>query len=258
MKDDELEKLRNSYFEAISLLQNEEDILNSLPNPEYQSFFPLMEGLIVKLISECKEFQQLGDEADVLEEVANLKKKIAICQQRVEQVKNQVKEDSLESQSSHPKRHLIFAKTTFGSTYLERDLRDIPKEYYDKVLSTLDTLESGNITGNVEKARQLVNNKKLFGLYEVKEFKVRLIYRVLNGDMVYVTQVRMKKDNNSSIDKNELISRSRSTNNEYMELKDRVQNPIDRELLIMEHDKIRQEIIQKLTNGKKEDKGDQK
>ena len=68
----------------------------------------------------------------------------------------------------------------------------------------------------------------------------------------------MKKDNNSSIDKNELISRSRSTNNEYMELKDRVQNPIDRELLIMEHDKIRQEIIQKLTNGKKEDKGDQK
>ena len=123
-----------------------------------------MEGLILKLASECKEFQQLGDEADILEEVANLKKKIAICHQRVEQVKNQVKEDSLESQNSHPKRHLIFAKTTFGNTYLERDLRDIPLEYYDKVLSTLDTLESGDIGSNVEKARQLVNNEKLFGL----------------------------------------------------------------------------------------------
>lgn len=164
MKDEELEKLRNSYFEAIVLLQNEEDILDSLPSPEYQSFFPLMEGLISKQVSECKEFQQLGDEADILEEVANLKKKIAICHQRVEQVKNQVKEDSLESQNSHPKRHLIFAKTTFGNTYLERDLRDIPLEYYDKVLSTLDTLESGDIGSNVEKARQLVNNEKLFGL----------------------------------------------------------------------------------------------
>lgn len=59
---------------------------------------------------------------------------------------------------------MIFAKTTFGNTYLERDLRDIPLEYYDKVLSTLDTLESGDIGSNVEKARQLVNNEKLFGL----------------------------------------------------------------------------------------------
>lgn len=153
---------------------------------------------------------------------------------------------------------MIFAKTTFGNTYLERDLRDIPLEYYDKVLSTLDTLESSDIGSNVEKARQLVNNKKLFGLYEIKEFKVRLIYRVLSGDMIYVMQTRMKKDNNSSMDQNELISRSKNTNDEYMELKNRVQNPKDRELLIMEHEQIRQEIMQKLTNGKREGKGDLK
>lgn len=47
-------------------------------------------------------------------------------------------------------------------------------------------MEYGDFFSNLEKVRQLTNNKKLFGLYEIKEFNVRLIYRVLSGDMVYV------------------------------------------------------------------------
>lgn len=255
MVDEELEKLRDSYYSSIVLLQDEKDILEALPSPEFQNFFPLMEGVISKLVAECREFESLGNDADILEEVCSLKKKIELCKKRVESVTKQLKDESIESQAAQSKRHLIFAKTTFGSTFLQRDLKDIPREYYDKVQATLETLEYGDLGSNTEKVRQLSNNKKLFGLYEIKEFKIRLIYRVLSGDMVYVMQTRMKKDNNSMVDQKELISRNKNTNDEFNELKTRVQNPDDRELLIMEHEAIKGDILKELSTSKKESKG---
>lgn len=153
---------------------------------------------------------------------------------------------------------MIFAKTAFGSTFLQKDLKDIPVEYYDKVLSALEMLEFGDFSFNTEKVRQLTNNKKLFGLYEIKEFKVRLIYRVLDGDMVYVLQTRMKKDDNSSLDQRDLINRSRSTNDEFKILKEKVQDSKERNLLIIEHNGIRDEILSELETGKRNGKGDNK
>lgn len=76
MVDEELEKLRDSYYSSIVLLQDEKDILEALPSPEFQNFFPLMEGVISKLVAECREFESLGNDADILEEVGSLKKKL--------------------------------------------------------------------------------------------------------------------------------------------------------------------------------------
>lgn len=258
MTDDVLEKLRAQYYNAIVDLQDEQHILDSLPTGEFQSFFPLMEGLISKFVEDYQELQSLADDPDVLELLEGLKMKIDICKERVESVKRQVEEDSIESQATCSMRHLIFAKTAFGSTFLQRDLKNIPHEYYDKVLSMLDTLEYGDFSSNPEKVRQLTNNKKLFGLYEIKEFNVRLIYRVLSGDMVYVMQARMKKDDNSSQDRKNLINRSRYTNDEYMELKEKVLNPHEKDLLIMEHEAIKNEILSDLKNSKRDSKGDGK
>ena len=43
----------------------------------------------------------------------------------------------------------------------------------------------------------------------------------------------MKKDDNSSQDRKDLFNRSRYTNDEYMELKEKVLNPQEKDLLIM-------------------------
>ena len=42
MIDETLTKLRDSYYESIILLQDEKDIIEALPKPEYQNFFPLI------------------------------------------------------------------------------------------------------------------------------------------------------------------------------------------------------------------------
>ena len=85
-----------------------------------------------------------------------------------------------------------------------------------------------------------------------------MVYRVLDGDMVYVMQTRMKKDDNSSLDQKDLIYRSRNTNDEFQALKEKIQDSNERELLIMEHEGIRDEILSELKAGKRDGKGDKK
>ena len=81
---------------------------------------------------------------------------------------------------------------------------------------------------------------------------------MLDGDMVYVMQTRMKKDDNSSLDQKDLIYRSRNTNDEFQALKEKIQDSHERELLIMEHEGIRDEILSELKAGKRDGKGDKK
>lgn len=76
--------------------------------------------------------------------------------------------------------------------------------------------------------------------------------------MVYVMQTRMKKDDNSSLDQKDLIYRSRNTNDEFQALKEKIQDSHERELLIMEHEGIRDEILSELKTGKRDGKGDKK
>ena len=150
MIDETLTKLRDSYYESIILLQDEKDIIEALPKPEYQNFFPLIEGLISKLMTEYEEFQSLDDkDKEILEEIKSLNKKINICKDLLVKVNNELASETLAEQSTYSKRHLIFAKTSFGTTFIEKDLKNIPFEYYDKILSALDTLENGDVSSNL-------------------------------------------------------------------------------------------------------------
>lgn len=247
-----LEKNRENFYRAISLLQDENDIYSALPSPEYQTFFPLMEGIISTLEEEYRDYQSLGDDSEVSEVLESIERKISICKSKVEEIKKQSFDDSVDNLARYPKRHLIYAKTAFNGTCLERDLKDIPSEYYGSILSTLDTLEHGEeIGGNIEKVKRLTQNKELFGLYEIKEFKIRLIYRIISENLVYVMQVRMKKDDNSVRDRRELAIRKKNTENEYMVLKKETLDPIKRETLIMEHDDINRGIRELLDSSKR-------
>ncbi len=256
--DEQLKEHRDSYYDVIVLLQDKKDVLEALPTPEYQNFFPLMEGIISRLVEECMEYQTLGNDKEALEIIRELQEKIELCKSEVENVKKQLADDNLVNQATYSKRRLVFAKTTYGETFLERDLKDIPPEYYGKVLSALDFLEFGEMKSNKEKVRQLTNNKKMFGLYEIKEFKIRLIYRVLSNNIVYVMQARMKKDDNALIDQKEVINRSRTTSDEYRQLKKIVQDPTECDMLLQENEIICCKIRQKLEENKRSNKGEKK
>ena len=58
MLNDVLNNLRNNYFNAILELNDESDIINSLPEPEYENFFPIVNGLIERLNEKIKVLEE--------------------------------------------------------------------------------------------------------------------------------------------------------------------------------------------------------
>lgn len=101
---------------------------------------------------------------------------------------------------------------------MERDLKDLPQEYYECVFDSLEQLRGGYEENNAENGKALKSNRKLSGLHEIKPFKVRVVYRNLSPDVVYVLMAKMKKSNNSKKDREDLINRKDQTDGEFENL----------------------------------------
>jgi len=240
MDNENIKKIQNTYFEAIKCLQDEQDIIDALPKPEYEDFFSLMENLIEFINKELEQINNLitkeNDEEmkEYLSEELNLWKfKLSISKKLIDEAEKSKKIEQ-ETQIT-PNKKLIFATTTTGNIYLEKDLKDIPEECYDAVRESLEALKDGYVEENDEKGKQLKNNGKIAKVHEIKQFKVRVMYKILAPDTLYIIMTRMKKDNNSKKDRDEVIIRNKQTEKEFNMLKNILKDPTAEKQIIDEN-----------------------
>ena len=100
-----------------------------------------------------------------------------------------------------------------------------------------------NIYDNNEtKDRKLANNRNVTNIYEKKDFKVRICYRMLTPDTCYVMLAKMKKSNNDLKDRLEIENRKLNTESDYQRVKKLLQDPKSREELINSNEEIKKEI----------------
>lgn len=242
-----LEELRESYFIAISKLTNEEDIRNSLPLSSSDSFEELINMIISKLDDEISEWERedllavTNDDKETVKkelDILNLKKRI--CLEKIDEFnQNKALEEAYEKT---PKKHLIFATSNLGNILFLRDLKDISEEYYNKILELLSKLEYNIYDNNETKDRKLANNRNITNIYEKKDFKVRICYRMLTPDTCYVMLVKMKKSNNDLKDRLEIENRKLNTESDYQRVKNLLKDPKSREELININEQIKSEI----------------
>lgn len=242
-----LEELRESYFIAISKLTNEEDIRNSLPLSSSDSFEELINMIISKLDDEISEWERedllavTNDDKETVKkelDILNLKKRI--CLEKIDEFnQNNALEEAYEKT---PKKHLIFATSNLGNILFLRDLKDISEEYYNKILELLSKLEYNIYDNNETKDRKLANNRNITNIYEKKDFKVRICYRMLTPDTCYVMLAKMKKSNNDLKDRLEIENRKLSTESDYQRVKNLLKDPKSREELININEQIKSEI----------------
>ena len=242
-----LEELRESYFIAISKLTNEEDIRNSLPLSSSDSFEELINMIISKLDDEISEWEHedllavTNDDKETVKkelDILNLKKRI--CLEKIDEFnQNNALEEAYEKT---PKKHLIFATSNLGNILFLRDLKDISEEYYNKILELLSKLEYNIYDNNETKDRKLANNRNITNIYEKKDFKVRICYRMLTPDTCYVMLVKMKKSNNDLKDRLEIENRKLNTESDYQRVKKLLKEPKSREELININEQIKSEI----------------
>ena len=240
MNNANVTRLRQQYFESIKQLQDKQDIIDNLPVPEYENFFPIMEGLIGFIAKEIEEtnhmIQEEKDEdmKEYLQEEQDLwEYKLNACKELVDEVK-EMKE--LEEQAENtPYKDIIFATTPLGNIYLERDLKGVSEEYYEKVKNSLEELKNGYKEENEEKGKQLKNNNKLLGVHEVKPFKVRIMYKILCPDTLFIIMTKMKKGDNEKKDREEVIIRNKQTELEFRKLRKEIKDPIRKKEIIEEN-----------------------
>lgn len=242
-----LEELRESYFIAISKLTNEEDIRNSLPLSSSDNFEELINMIISKLDDEISEWERedllavTNDDKETVKkelDILNLKKRI--CLEKIDEFnQNNALEEAYEKM---PKKHLIFATSNLGNILFLRDLKDISEEYYNKILELLSKLEYNIYDNNETKDRKLANNRNVTNIYEKKDFKVRICYRMLTPDTCYVMLAKMKKSNNDLKDRLEIENRKLNTESDYQRVKKLLQDPKSREELINSNEEIKKEI----------------
>lgn len=142
------------------------------------------------------------------------------------------------------KVNVIFGITPSGSIALLNDIkRNVDSHYYPEVLEMLDQLEAGDFVNNQEKVRKFnSNNNKLSGLMEIKGFQLRLFFRQLPNNIIYVEMLRVKKDDRVTKDFHEPIKRIAllSTDLEYK--KRRIKNGDRVEELILEGEEMLRDV----------------
>lgn len=253
-----IEELRKQYYEAIKLLNNKQDIINTLPNTDYENFYPIIRGLISlieKSILEAKEELEALSPTDIemqeyiQEELDLLQYKKDLCLTLLQEAEE--KKETEISAEQHPQKNLIFATISSGNICLERDLKDLPEEYYDSVGESLKKLEEGYQETNTEKGKSLKNNAKLANIHEIKPFKVRIFYKNLSPDTVYVMLVRMKKGNNDLLDREEAIIRNKNTLQEFNKIKQDIKDPQLKEIIIEENKERYKQIFEKIKTNRR-------
>lgn len=255
---DKIEVLRNQYYEAILNLQDEEDIRSALPQPEYQSFFQVIYGLITKLESNVQELQeelQKSSDNDVemleyiKEELAISMMKKNLCAKLIDDAKEVTTEETKAETGN--KKKLIFATTPMGNVYFEEDLKNIPEEYYADIIESLQSLKSGFTESNEEKGKSLNNNAKLKGVHEIKPFKVRIGYINLSPDLTYIILVKMKKSNNDSKDRADLINRNSRVTPGFQSIRELIKDENQKSMLVQQNQKIEERLIEYLNSNKR-------
>ena len=76
-------------------------------------------------------------------------------------------------------------------SYIERDLKTVPEEYYDKIKELLLQKRYGLTKKTNDK--QLINNEKLKQFRELKEDQIRIIYRNSYNNSIIILGVGVKK-----------------------------------------------------------------
>ena len=145
-----LEELRESYYIAISKLDNEEDIRNSFPSSSYDNFEELINMIMCKLDNEIFEWEYedllaetVSDKELVKNELAILNLKKRICLEKLQEFNQN--NALIEAYEKTPQKHLIFAKSDLGNVFFLRDLKDVSEEYFGDILELLNDLEDNNI-----------------------------------------------------------------------------------------------------------------
>lgn len=248
--------LIEQYYSSIVDIMDLEQIDTFLPEYSYYAFFRIMEGLIQRLKDYYKELNELllsdteQSDLSLIEEYEITAKKIEICEKKYQDAIE--KENAEELFYDENSKHIIYATRGDNCTYLESDLSSIPEEEYYKIIQSINELVNGIRSINIEKDRRFINDATVKDLFEKKSFRIRVLYKIIDSDSVFLIMVKQKKQDNSKLDKEVVKVRNKSTVDEYVKIKKIFEtNEEEKNRIIELNDVITRNVLEYLNENKR-------
>jgi len=152
----------------------------------------LME-LLKEMINDAPE----EDVGSLLEDVNKISFKLGILRSLIDAYQDNLNLAS-ELEENPGEVKIVYARNVYNNVMCLKDFSDIQSygdEKYDLLMKLLEKLYAGDTNFNTEKQKPIISNSKLKGLYELKEFKIRLIY-MREGEYTVILGALVKKVDN--------------------------------------------------------------
>lgn len=104
-----------------------------------------------------------------------------------------INESKSELDSSEDVNKIIYLPNV-SSTYLERDFKDIPQEFYPDIVKLLDNLKKGQL--NKKNFKPFKNNNKLKTFTELRDDQLRILTKNVKENIYIILGMFQKQDDN--------------------------------------------------------------
>lgn len=176
-------------YNQISRLSIEElavilsDLLNGISESRIKEFE-------LKLYREIIELSNTGLETGAtIEEIRDL---IQELQDKIKMLEAYMSESLEEELETDAEKNLFFLTTNNENVVAFESLRkEVPNDYYEDFLTIFTNLKKGNLKG--------IKRLKIRGIYEIKMFKIRVIFIILDKNNFVILDAFMKKYDTSKV-----------------------------------------------------------
>lgn len=219
--DDKISDESNLIYKNLLSGNSLDDIKELLPTYNKKKYFKIKYDLL-KLLSEEIEVavDLVNSENDLdlhvyLSNLNNVNKLVGLY------FENEEKPLLEEVDSDITVRNLFFAETTTDSAIINRDIKNLPPEDVRKVKKILEMAVSEHQELVVDKYKKIRDYKQI---WELKYDNMRLAFAPLNKDTIFILGVYIKKDDRDLSIIKSMANRSKSSIEQYLELKDYIKS----------------------------------
>lgn len=252
--DNDFEKEVAYYY--ISLMELPEDeldervseVLPSKRNSQQKRILMRIKAEILKNIKEIYEYCheegiKLADSEELMHDYLLEQKRLQLLNGFL-LAENEKMPDASEDEEVKSENKIVFVPTPSGNIRVIDEIEDIDFEYYNRFLGLFQSIKDGTF----KNARRFVNERSLYGLCEVKDFKTRVIFTRLNRDTYAVISAFIKKTDNDKGYQSMINSKYSAYLNQEDSIKAQLDNPEYMEL----QSQYEEELFRILSPSKKE------
>lgn len=242
-------KKENQYLEDIwslmEVIKDIEELKAMLPRKEYKHYIPMMIELLRRQKLKLSTYHEETNAEKIQLEIEKL--------QLLENALNQNSNSDSKDDKAKP-YFLLYALTDHGNSIFAQHLmgKEVAEEYYDLIERSLYGLQSGLILKHQKKIRKFKNsNHKLHEMYEVKDKKIRIYFRILEQKYIMIYALRFKDTDKSMTDMAIIMKLVQSLEPQIKQVKNWIQNGNMNEYYLEKNREIHTMVLEHLRNQKR-------